>query len=288
MRLCQLNRGGFLTTGGLFSCLFSVFRPSVTDYLATLENPAGVFRTLTAELGGEPAFERDLYGDLRFRAGNSAAIFTYMRGRERRFLKLYVRPNLYLREIYDYVSRAGSPILPRVRLLRDELFVLSPGGGSGWVDVVEGEWSEGVTLDRYAPDSRTRPLGLRDFGKRTDLRSCPARVLAAAFEDLCRELRAAEWAHGDLKPENIIVRPNGKMTLVDCDAMWIPSFGEPTADYPAGRPAVELGTPPWASPERLSSRLASPSLTAAAPAFPFDKSIDNHPMARIAEWLRSV
>lgn len=226
------------------------FRPTITDYIAALENPVGVFRTLFSGRDGVPVFERDLYGELRFRAGNAAAVFRY--GGDR-FMKLYVRPNPYLREIYDYVSRVRPSLLPRARLLRDELFVLSPGGASGLVDVVDGEWVEGETLAEIVESGKSRV--------ESELRN---EELIVIFEELCAELRAAEWAHGDLKPENIVVRPDGKMTLIDCDAMWIPAF--------EGRPAVELGTPPWSSRERTAPR--------------FDKSIDDLPAARIAEWLK--
>ena len=74
-------------------------------------------------------------------------------------------------------------------------------------------------------------------------------------------LEQQEWAHGDLKPENIIVRPDGTLSLVDCDAMWIPAL--------AGRPAVELGTPPWRDPARTPAH--------------FDHTIDNHAVKEISK-----
>ncbi len=234
------------------------FRPSIVDYLATLENPVGVFRTL-----GEVVVERDVWGEVAFRAGNSAAVFTYFRDGERRLLKLYVRPNPYLREIYDYVASVRSPVLPDVRLLRDELFVLSPSGWSGWVDVVEGRWIEGETLASQESSVKSQESGC---AKKTATSVAPKThnsSLPNSFASLRRSIAAAEWAHGDLKPENIIVRGDGTMMLVDLDAMWIPAF--------AGRRAVELGTPPWSAPGRTAEL--------------FDGTIDDYPLARIAEWL---
>jgi hypothetical protein len=235
-----------------------MLRLSITDYIATLENPTGVFRTLA---GVE--VERDIYGEPAIRAGNSAAVFTYLAddavgktgNSRRRFLKCYIRPNPHLRTIYEYVERTAPPLLPAVRLLRDELYVHTLSGAAGWVDLVEGEWTEGVTLDaevaRAAREGDTVRLGR----------------LAAAFDGLCRELLASEWAHGDLKPENIIVRNGGDaLTLIDCDAMWIPAL--------AGMRASELGTIAYRHPARTAAH--------------FDKRMDDYAALLISVSLHAL
>jgi len=220
--------------------------PTITDYIDALENPRGVFRTL-----GEVAVERDHYGAPLFRAGNSAAVFTYPDGGRRRMLKCYIRPNPHLRAVYGYIERMRPPLLPRARLLAGELFVYTSGDAGEWVDVVEGEWVEGVTLAEAAG----RAVRARDTGR--------LERLAEEFERLRAALAAAEWAHGDLKPDNIVVRPDGAMTLVDCDALWIPEL--------AGLPSAELGTPPYRHPARTAAD--------------FDKTIDRRPGRIIAHCL---
>jgi hypothetical protein len=247
-----------------FAANISMLLPYITDYISTLDNPSGVFRTLE-----NIAVERDIYGEPDFRAGNSAAIFTYPdHCGKRRSLKCYIRPNPYLHTIYSYVEQLRSPLLPSVRLLREELYVHSLSGDAGWVDLVEGEWTDGQTLDAIVRKAI-------HTGNKTLLRE-----LADAFDILCRRLSAEEWAHGDLKPENIIVRsetsdgctgtvcvpPNVSLTLIDCDAMWIPAL--------AGQKAVELGTPPWRDPERTAAH--------------FDKHIDDYPMMTISSSLHAI
>jgi serine/threonine protein kinase len=223
-------------------------RPTITDYIDALESPQGVFRTM-----GEIALRRDVYGAPELYAGNSSVVFPYTdnKGGER-FLKCYIRPNSHLRTIYDYIERHRPTLLPAVRLLPDELFVHTSGGTTGWVDVVEGEWTRGDTL------ARTVALAAKaGNGKRLG-------DLADSFDAMCGELLSCEWAHGDLKPENIIVGRDGAMTLIDCDAMWIPAL--------AGQRAVELGTPPYRLPYRRADN--------------FDKAIDDHPAALISMALR--
>ncbi len=223
--------------------------PSITDYIRTLENPTGVFRTL-----GEVEVERDIYGEAALRAGNSAAVFTYMRDGQRRMLKCYTRPNPRLREIYAYIEQNRPALMPDIRLMPGELYVHSLSGEEGWVDVVEGEWIEGETLDAAAARAAKN-------GDQPGLAG-----LADTFDDLCRTLLAQEWAHGDLKPENIVVRPDGSLALIDCDAVWIPGS--------AGQQAVELGTPGYQHPARNASH--------------FDKRIDDYPVLLISTSLHAL
>ncbi len=231
-----------------------MFRPSITDYIRTLENPTGVFRTL-----GAVEAERDIYGDIALRAGNSAAVFIYLRGGQKRMLKCYTRPNPRLREIYAYIEQNRPALLPEIRLLTDELYVHALSGEAGWTDVVEGQWTDGETLNAVIGRNAGGSNGSGSSGGLFH-------VLALSFDNLCRALLAQEWAHGDLKPENIIVRPDGTLALVDCDAMWIPEFG--------GQQAAELGTPGYRHPGRDASH--------------FDKRIDDYPALLISASLHAL
>ncbi len=227
-----------------------MLRPTITDYIAALENPEGVFRTL-----GKLSVRRDIYGAVEFLAGNSAAIFRHTAADGgQRFLKCYIRPNRHLHTIYDYVERRRPALLPEVRLLREEVFVHRPDSAAGWVDVVEGEWTEGQTLAAALARAAARNDGERLV------------QLARAFDALTRQLAAAEWAHGDLKPENIVVKPGGALALIDCDAMWIPAL--------TGERAAELGTPPYSDPGRTAAD--------------FDKTVDDHPARLIARGIRAL
>lgn len=223
--------------------------PSITDYIRALENPDGIFKTL-----GDVRADRDIYREIALRAGNSAAVFTFVRGGAKHLLKCHIRPNPRLREIYDYIETRRPPLLPDVRLLRDEFYVHRLSGGEGWVDVVEGEWVEGETLD----------AAVAHAAKAGDAQGLWQ--LAETFDGMCRTLLGQEWAHGDLKPENIVVRGDGAFTLIDCDAIWIPAF--------TGQRAAELGTPGYCHPERC--------------ALCFDKCIDDYSMLLISVSLHAL
>lgn len=227
-------------------------RPSISDYVDFVGNFQGSCRTLT-----DFRVVRDVWGVPEFVAGNSGVVFRCAGGR---FLKFYVRPNRHLRVIYDYVERIGPELLPEARLLRDEFFVHT-AAGPVWVDAVEGRWSEGETLATAA--ARAARQGNQLI----------ISLLSAAFDAMWDALKLQEWAHGDLKPENIIVPSEARggssvprLTLVDCDAMWIPSL--------KGEHAAELGTPPWRDEGRTSAD--------------FDKRVDEIPALRIAQALHEL
>ncbi len=222
--------------------------PTITDYIHALDSDHATLRTIRA-----PLLQRDEYGVPEIIAGNSAVIFPYTdRDGRRRFFKCHIRPNPHLRTIYEYVWHHRPTILPEARLLPGELFVHTTDGRSGWIDVVEGAWIEGETLAR----------AISGAAKARDRQRLGA--LADAFDRLLCTLRECEWAHGDIKPENIVVGTSGELTLIDCDAMWIPAL--------EGHRAVELGTPPWRHPAREANV--------------FDKSIDDYPAHLISITLR--
>lgn len=79
-------------------------------------------------------------------------------------------------------------------------------------------------------------------------------------------LTADDWAHGDLKPENIVADNRGRLHLIDFDAMFLPAF--------AGRHSPELGTAAFQHPARTVRD--------------FDASLDDYPAALISTALHAL
>jgi len=256
--------------------------PTIEQYRDTLHTPHGLLRSLTDI---EP--ERDIYGDVIGVAGNKAAVFKVWRDGKPLMLKCYFKANPGANDTYDYIAAHTSPLLSRVGLLREEFFVYGDNGIGRWVDVVAGEWAEGRTLAREMElavrralaarqangrqassalgDYDRTPTTQRDNGQpRGDVQTLSA--LTRNFCDLAAQLLESPWAHGDLKPENIVVEPGGVMKLIDYDALWFP-----------GRVAarsVETGTPGYQHPRR-DYRLQG-------------KAVDHYPIALIAASLALI
>jgi len=222
--------------------------PTISDYADAVSNARGRFRTL-----GEVEALTDARDEVVFFAGNNAAVFPVVARGRHMTLKCYIKSGLYTDDVYGYLTGHDDELLAPVRLLKDEIYVYDIYGGGAYYDIVVAEWTEGVTLET-AMKRASRNDGFT-FG-----------ALSEAFDEAARRLLEREWAHGDLKPENIIVQPGGTMRLIDYDAMFVPSL--------SGRPAFEIGTPPYQHPAR-DERM-------------FDKSLDDYPVALISVCLRAL
>ena len=210
---------------------------TLRQYLTTLADTHGLTRTL-----GEIDVCRDEQGHMCYTAGNSAVVFRIRHKGRIRSLRCYTRPGRHLREIY------GDRFLPR------ELFLYTSPESGVWVDVVLGEWIEGQTLHEAVAEAA--PAG--DTAR--------LRRLAAAFDRMAAALTSDYWAHGDLKPENIVVDENGRMHLIDFDAVFLPAF--------AGEPSPELGTAAFQHPARTARD--------------FDAALDDYPAALISTALHAL
>ena len=210
---------------------------TLRQYLLTLSDPEGLLRTLA---GAEVC--RDAQGRILYAAGNSAAVFRIRHRGQVRSLRCYLRPMRHLREIY------------RERFLEKELYLYDTAGAGTWVDVVVGEWIEGETLSEAAE----RAAAERDTQR--------LQALAAAFDALAARLVSDDRAHGDLKPENIIVDAQGALRLIDFDAAYLPEF--------SGEQSPELGTAAYQHPARTAAD--------------FNAQLDDFPAALISTALHAL
>lgn len=179
---------------------------------------------------------RDSRDRMCYTVGNSAIVFRVRHEGRIRSLRCYMHPPRHLAEIY------GERLLPQELYLYD-----SPRSGV-WVDVVLGDWIEGTTLHEAVAEAAAAEDTAR------------LRQLAAAFDRLAAGLTSDDWAHGDLKPENIVVDPSGRLHLIDLDAMYLPAF--------AGEASPELGTAAFQHPARTIRD--------------FNASLDDYPAALIS------
>lgn len=171
--------------------------------------------------------------------GNSVIVFAVMCEGRKMAMRVYMRPHRNLRAIY------GDRYYPM------ELLVNSSDSEYGLADVVLCDWYEGVSLQ----------------SKIETLCKNPAKMVALSqmFEEFALSLLNERWAHGDLKPENIIFSNDG-LHLIDFDAMYCEGF---TADD-----CEEIGTRQYQHPLRDKSN--------------FDSNIDDYPIALITTALAAM
>ena len=124
-----------------------------------------------------------------------------------------------------------STYLAKVRYYDHELFVDTNSSDDSEFPVLLMDWVEGETLDRYVRRNINDTYALE--------------MLAYNFSRLAMWLLPQPFAHGDLKPDNILVREDGLLTLVDYDGMYVPVM--------QGQKARELGSPDFRHPLRTEA-----------------------------------
>ena len=91
-------------------------------------------------------------------------------------------------------------------------------------------------------------------------------MLCYRFCKMAAWLRSQSFAHGDIKPDNIMVRPDGTLTLVDYDGMFVPAM--------KGQKSPTIGTKDFSHPLRTIDD--------------FDETIDDFALASIALSLKAI
>lgn len=149
----------------------------------------------------------------------------------------------------EYVS---STYLTPIQYLEKELFVDTKQGNDTEFPVLLMDWVEGLTLDKYIRNN------IHDKYKLS--------LIAYQFCRMGSWLLSQEFAHGDLKPDNIIVREDGQLVLVDYDGMFVPAM--------RGQKSRELGSVDYRHPLRTEDV--------------FNGNIDDFSIASIALSLKAI
>ena len=156
------------------------------------------------------------------------------------------------RMIAEELELVNSSYLTPIRYLDKELFVDSNVTNETEFPILLMDWVEGKTLDKYIRENIDDQYALE--------------MLAYQFSRLAMWLLPQPFAHGDLKPDNIIVRDDGSLVLVDYDGMYVPTM--------KGQKARELGSPDFRHPSRTADE--------------FNEHIDDFPIASILLSLKAI
>lgn len=130
------------------------------------------------------------------------------------------------RLISDELRNVNSPYLTPIRYFDKELFVDSNNSDEIEYPVLLMDWVEGNTLDSYVIENKYDGFRL----------AC----LFQKFYQLSKWLLEQPFAHGDLKPDNIIVTNTDNLVLVDYDGMFVPRM--------SGQEPRENGSPNYRNP----------------------------------------
>lgn len=155
------------------------------------------------------------------------------------------------RKIAEELEFVDSPYITSVKYIEKELFVDSNCENEEF-PVLLMDWIEGETMETYIAANYTDTHAMA--------------MLCYRFCKMAAWLRSQSFAHGDIKPDNIMVRPNGTLTLVDYDGMFVPAM--------KGQKSPTIGTKDFSHPLRTIDD--------------FDETIDDFALASIALSLKAI
>ena len=205
--------------------------PSFSEYVQAIELSGDTLNRLRHL---RPVRRAD--GQLYFSSGNFAVVFRMEDTQTgawvalRCFLREVSRRPERLRHIADYLHQNPSPHLLPITYHPQEIWVDTRFGQSGEFDLMTMPWVDGQTLATYVATN----CAANNTGA--------LRQLAYRFDAMANWLLAQPFAHGDLKPDNIMVGIDGTLRLIDYDGCYVPNLH--------GLLSPELGSPPYRHPDR--------------------------------------
>ena len=155
------------------------------------------------------------------------------------------------RQIAYELDMIDSPYITSVKYIEQELFVDSQCEEDKF-PVLLMDWVDRETIGAYIAANYHNQSAMS--------------MLCYHFGKMAVWLRTQSFAHGNINPDNIIVRPDGSLTLVDYDGMFVPSM--------KGYKSPTIGTKNFCHPLRTFDD--------------FDETIDDFSLASIALSLKAI
>ena len=227
--------------------------PLISDYVSSILSAEDNFKELTHL---RPVLDEE--GQPIMSSGNFAVVFKMKDEQTGKLyaVKCFLKEQKGRAESYKLIEEelefVSSNYLTPIRYMEDELFVDSNNTGVTEFPVLLMDWVEGETLDKYIQSHTDYVYDLS--------------MLVYRFSKLALWLLTQPFAHGDLKSDNILVKEDGSLVLVDYDGMYVPTM--------KGQKAREIGSPDFRHPKRTEND--------------FDEHIDDFSITSILLSLKAI
>ena len=227
--------------------------PLISEYIEAIKAAKENFDELK---NLRPVLDED--GEPVMTSGNFAVVFKMKNEQTGKMhaVKCFLKEQEGRAEAYRMIAEeleyVNSTFLTAIKYMDKELFVDSKNSDETEFPVLLMDWVEGKTLDKYIREHIDDQYELS--------------LLAYQFSRLAMWLMPQPFAHGDLKPDNILVKDDGTLVLVDYDGMYVPAM--------KGQKARELGSPDFRHPGRTEDD--------------FDEHIDDFSLASILLSLKAI
>lgn len=225
--------------------------PTISDYITAIRSAEDNLDKLSHL---HPVLDDN--GNPVMSSGNFAVVFKMTDGTKNYAMKCFMREQEGRNEAYRMIAEeleyVSSPYIADIKYYEKELFVDSQATQETDFPVLLMDWVDGIPLDKYIAGNINDIYILK--------------MMAYQFGKHAGWLLTQPFAHGDLKPDNILVTPEGLPVLVDYDGMYVPAM--------EGQKARELGSPDYRHPQRTDDD--------------FNEHIDDFALASIALSLKAI
>ncbi len=224
--------------------------PLISEYIESIRSAEDNFASLT---NLRPIFDESRNPVMS--SGNFAVVFKMTDGKKDYAVKCFTKEQEGRADAYQLIAEelesVNSLYITSIKYLEKELFVDCSCADNEF-PVLLMDWIEGESMERYIADNYQDSYAMS--------------MLCYRFCKMAAWLRSQQFAHGDLKPDNIIIRPDGELTLVDYDGMFVPAM--------KGQKSPTVGTKNFSHPLRTVDD--------------FDETIDDLALASIALSLKAI
>jgi len=202
--------------------------PNTIQYKQAVQDPES-FATLNNDLhpvmdGYEPVLA----------SGNFAVVFKMLQNGKKHALKCFTKESAGRADrqkmIVEYIKKNPSKYFVDYHYLENELWIAEGVGME--VPVTWMEWVEAPTLGEK----------IKDYCESKDTDGL--QLLVENFREFALWILQQPFAHGDLKHDNLMVKEDGTLVMVDYDGMFIPDFD--------GLLANEMGSKGYQHPKRTA------------------------------------
>ena len=212
--------------------------PAITDFIGSITE-GNCFATQTQL----KAIRKD-NGEITFSTGAFAIVVKMQNHNKIMAMKCFYRHHLPQNQlqqryqaIHQELQKYNSPYFLEFQYLDKELIVTNDYGELlGNFPILLMEWIEGDTLG-----SALKKLCQEN-------QKIALQYLAKQFDQMALWLLEQPFAHGDIKPDNILLRDDHQLVLVDYDGMFVPQLQH--------QKAIENGTLGFIHPQRSQEHFA--------------------------------
>lgn len=182
--------------------------PLISEYTEAILSAEDNFNELT---NLRPVLDRD--GLPIMSSGNFAVVYKMRDIKTGKYyaVKCFTRDQPGRREAYKQIctrlKNVCSPYFVKFTYLESELFIVSSQTAETEFPIVVMDWVDGLTLDKYIEKYQGNPFALYE--------------LCFNFRIMAKWLICQQFAHGDIKPDNILVKNDGSIILIDYDGMFV-------------------------------------------------------------------